>query len=431
MAKLGRYQVTVAQEMVSRGVSVRQVARQLGVTEGALRYRLKQTPRQVDGRRERATALDGWDEIVAGVLARFADARVTAGSTTRCEARTVYDVLVREFGFTGSYQAVRRHLRRRFGPLPLQAVRRVETPPGVQAQHDWFDFVAEVDQERVVLHGLIGTLAHSRATFVWVSRTMTQLAWQAGHLALFQRYGGVPRWIRIDNLKTGVARGAGGRAVLNPAFRRFAETCGFLIDPCRARQASDKGKVERQVRTDRGGFADLLCQAWSTVDALQGGLDTRAVELHARRRCPATGTTVAHAWRAERPTLQALPAWFEPFDVIVARRVSRDCLVSFEGRRYSVPFPWVGRIVEVLGTAQHVVIRTPDHELARHPRHTARRLVLDPAHYEGESTPAVLAPPPLGRRARQQLGTMTGLPMPAAIARPLTAYIALVDEAAR
>ena len=128
-------------------------------------------------------------------------------------------MLRREHGFGGSYQAVRRYLRRRFAPAPVQAVRRVETPPGVQAQHDWFDFEGILDDARVPLHGLIGTLSHSRATFVWVSATMSQLAWQTGHLALFRRYGGVPLWVRIDNLKTGVATGAGPSAVLNPAFR--------------------------------------------------------------------------------------------------------------------------------------------------------------------------------------------------------------------
>jgi predicted transcriptional regulator len=40
MAKLRRAQVMVAEEMIERGVAVRQVARQLEVTEGALRYRL-------------------------------------------------------------------------------------------------------------------------------------------------------------------------------------------------------------------------------------------------------------------------------------------------------------------------------------------------------------------------------------------------------
>jgi len=48
---------------------------------------------------------------------------------------------------------------------------------------------------------------------------------------------------------------------------------------------------------------------------------------------------------AERSLLQALPHLHEVFDCVVARRVSRDCLVSFEGRRYSVPFAWIGRPV--------------------------------------------------------------------------------------
>lgn len=120
----------------------------------------------------------------------------------------------------------------------------------------------------------------------------------------------------------------------------------------------------------------------------------------------------------------------EPFDVVVARRVSRDCLVSFEGRRYSVPFAWVHRLVEVRGTARQVVILAEGRELARHERGTARRLLLEPTHYEGPSTPTVLRPTPLGARARRQL-TGLGLPSPATIARPLSAYVALVEEARR
>ena len=356
---------------------------------------------------------------------------MTAEGTGRCEARQLYDVLGREYGFRGSYQAVRRYLRRRFGSPAIQAVRRVELPPGVQAQHDWFDATARIAGEPLACYGLIGVLSFSRATFVWVSPTMTQLAWQSGHLGLFARYGGVPLWVRIDNLKTGVAQGAGPTAVLNPTFQRFAAACGFQVDPCRARMGQDKGKVERQVRTDRSAFADLFLQDWPSWAALQAALDARASELHARRRSPATGTSVAEALGAERPALRSLPALSEPFDVVVARRVSRDCLVSFEGRRYSVPFAWVGRTVEVLGTAQDVVIQAEHQVLARHPRHTTRRLVLEPRHYDGPSTPRVVAPPPLGRRGRQQLAHWLGLPEPAAVALPLAAYVAPVEEVAR
>jgi transposase len=431
MAKLGRTHVMIAQQMVDRSVSVRQIALQLGVDESTLRYRLGRPLDAPDGRTQRLSALDAWDERIDAVLTRFGDVRVVAEGTGHCQAQTLHGILAREYGFTGSYQAVRRHLKRRFTAPPVQAVRRVETPPGVQAQHDWFDFEGRIGGERRPLHGLIGTLSHSRATFVWLSPTMTQLAWQTGHLALFTRYGGVPLWVRIDNLKTGVASGAGPTAVITPAFQTFARTCGFSVDPCRARTGSDKGKVERAVRTDRGVFADLFLADWPTLEQFQLALDHRAAEMHAQRRCPMTGTTITEALAAEQPVLQAVPSVHEPFDCVVARRVMRDCLVSFEGRRYSVPFAAVGRIVEVRGTAQDVVILAEGRELARHARHTAARLVLHAAHYEGESTATVRAPTPLGRRAQLQLAGISGLPAPSAVARPLSDYIALVEEACR
>src|SRR5690606_15376609 len=234
-AKLGKAHVMIALEMVGRGSSVRQVASQLGVDESTLRYRLNRLSDAADGRRDRAAALDGWDEIVDAVLVRFHDPRAEAAGRGRCSTRMLYELLAREHGFTGSYQAVRRYLTRRFGRPPEQAVRRVETPPGVQAQHDWFEWEAELGGERRAVYGLIGTLSHSRASFVWVSLTMTQLAWQSGHLALFARYGGVPLWVRIDNLKTAITRGAGPTAVVNRTFAHFATACGFAIDPCRVR----------------------------------------------------------------------------------------------------------------------------------------------------------------------------------------------------
>jgi hypothetical protein len=219
--------------------------------------------------------------------------------------------------------------------------------------------------------------------------------------------------------------------VINAAFQTFARTCGFGVDPCRAATGSDKGKVERGVRTDRGAFADLFRTEWPSLDGLQTALDTRAAEMHAHRRCPMTGTTISDALTAERLVLQPMPSEHEPFDSVVARRVARDCLVSFAGRRYSVPFVVVGHTVEVRGTARHVVVLAEGREVAPNARHTAARLVLVPAHYDGESTATVRAPTPLGHRARLQLAGLPGMPAPAAVARPLSAYIALVEDALR
>ncbi len=435
MAKLGEEQVMVAEKMVGRGTSIRQVARQFGVTEGALRYRLRkrESEPRPDGRSLQPFAVAGYEAAVETILERLECRRVT-GEGRPVQARTVYEVLRRDYDYPGSYRGVVRHLRRQYGLPPVRALRRVETPAGVQAQHDWFDAKTEVAGERVELPVLVGALSYSRARFAWVSRVANQLAWHAGHLALFERYGGVPLWVRIDNLKTGVARGAGPTAVVNASYRVFARECGFDVDPCRPAKGSDKGKAERSVRTFRAAFGDLFRRGWDDLETLQRALDARAIRLAERLTCPVTGTSVAEAHRSERLALQPLPQLAEPFDVVVSRRVSRDCLVAFEGRRYSVPFAWIEREVEVMGTLSQVVVRGAGREIARHPRHTVAHLLLDPDHFEGESTDRVLRPTPLGQRARLQLAGLSApsferviqLPEAARIARPIDAYAQLV-----
>lgn len=438
MAKLTKEQIMVVTEMVQdERASIRQVARQLGVTEGAVRYHLRkgEGPSKPDGRANKPTAVSGFEEAVGVLLERLEDGRLT-GEGRPVQARTVYELLQRDYGYTGSYRGVVRHLRRRFGVPPVRAYRRVETPPGVQGQHDWFEARTRMAGERITVQALMGVLSHSRARFCWISREANQLAWHTGHLGLFWRYGGVPLWIRIDNLKTGVIRGAGASAVLNPTYRVFARECGFQIDPCRPATGSDKGKAERSVRTFRSAFGDLFQESWSDLASLQRGLDERAQSLLDRLRCPVTGTPVREAWEAERACLQPMPLMSEPFDVVVARRVTRDCLVCFEGRRYSVPFTWVGRQVEILGTLTHVSIRGDGLELARYPRKTRELLLLQSEHFEGESTERVLRPTPLGVRARLQLAGLSAgdavqlvLPAPERVKRPLERYVALVEAA--
>jgi len=426
----------VAEGMVGKGTSVRQVARQLGVTEGALRYRLRKRAAGsgVDGRSRQPSAVLGFEEAIQAILERLEDGRLT-GEGRPAQARQVYEALGRDHGYMGSYRAVVRHLRRRFGVPKVRALRRVETPPGVQAQHDWFEARAKLQGRWQTLYFLVGVLSHSRARFCWVSQDTTQLAWHAGHLALFRRYGGVPLWVRIDNLKTGVASGAGPTAVLNRSYRVFARECGFEVDPCRPATGRDKAKAERGVRIFRESFGDLLHTDWPAVDALQVALDERAGELARRLQCPVTGMLVEETFRLEQVVLQPLPRMADPFDIVVTRHVHRDCLISFEGRRYSVPFAWVGRDVEVWGVHGHVVIRGMGVEIARHPRGTKELLLLDPAHYEGDSTDRVLRPTPLGTRARLQLAGLSSasrsvllhLPSPDRIARPMDAYLRLVE----
>jgi hypothetical protein len=207
--------------------------------------------------------------------------------------------------------------------------------------------------------------------------------------------------VRVDNEKTAVVRGAGAWGTINPAYRRYALLMRFHVDACAPREPQAKGKVERQVRTQRWA-ADPSRQCWRDLRELQAWSDEQAERLARRRRCLATGASVWESWQAERELLTPLPEHLpEPFDLALTRPVGMDALVAFEGRQYSVPFAYVGRHVEVRGCATSVQILAEARIVATHPRHTRERLLIDPAHYEGPGTARVAAPVPLGRLGRR------------------------------
>lgn len=169
----------------------------------------------------------------------------------------------------------------------------MNTAPGVQAQHCWFEARTSVRDAAAELSDLVGTPSHSGARFEWVSREATQLAWRSSRLELFRRYLSVPFWVRIDNLKTRVAPCAGPTPAQNPSYRVFAQTCGFQVNPCRPTKGSDKERAEPSVRTFRDVFGDLFRNGWTGLEPLRATLKERAHKLARRRKSLTMGTSVA------------------------------------------------------------------------------------------------------------------------------------------
>ncbi|MCE6966987.1 Mu transposase domain-containing protein [Cereibacter sphaeroides] len=207
--------------------------------------------------------------------------------------------------------------------------------------------------------------------------------------------------LRIDNVKTAVSKGAGAWGAINETYRRFAAQLRFHVDACQPRHPRGKGKVERTVRDQREAV-DPRGQVFDSLEDLQAWTDARLEKRAHHLRCPATGTSVAQAWEQERRLLTPLPETLpEPFDIVVRRPVGPDCIVNFEGRQYSVPFRFVRQEVEVRGLAGRVQMLKDCEVIAEHPRGTARLILRDEAHYEGEDTDRVRAPMPLGRMGRR------------------------------
>ena len=139
--------------------------------------------------------------------------------------RALYDYLVAEHAYHGSYRSVLRFVRARYPAPRLRPFRRVETPPGAQAQVDWGEFAGlDVGEGPQTLYAFVMVLSHSRKEVVIWCRRMDQLAWHHAHNEAFRRLGGIPAVLRIDNLKTGHRRG--GRAVGRGQHRPTGATPG-------------------------------------------------------------------------------------------------------------------------------------------------------------------------------------------------------------
>ncbi len=411
-------EVMTIEVLARRGVAKRAIARQLGVSEGAVRYQLaKAAEEPSDGRAGKPLLADEYEAVIRSW--------VEAQDATRpANCRALHEYLVEEHEYPHGYRTVLRWVRRHYGRPKTRTWRRVETPPGAQVQTDWGEFprVLLGGEERP-LHAFVMVLSHSRRVAVVWSLREDQLSWLHCHNEAFRRLGGVAAVNRIDNLKTGISQGAGAWGTVNPTYRSYAATVGFHVDACAPRRGDHKGKVEAKVRLTRLRSGPKR-RPYGCLEELQEETDASLDRWSRTAKCPVTGGTVYDTWRKEQELLRPLGRLPEPFDVVVMRRVHRDCLVHFEGGQYTVPFRFVERQVEVRGCAGKVQIVGDGEVLCEYPR-GERRLHIDARCYEGPATDRVLPPTPLGRMGRR-LQEIVEQPV---YQRPLDLYAALAEVA--
>ncbi|MHC4934156.1 MAG: IS21 family transposase [Planctomycetota bacterium] len=431
--RLRREEVVTIQVLAEKGEAKRQIARTLGVSEGTVRYHLRRAEAGAeDGRKEKAFRVQGLADVIDAWWRERTEeqkngARGAAGgaSARPPNVRELYELLAEQYRYEGSYKSVLRYVRARFPRPRIRTYRRVETPAGAQSQTDWGEFPrVDVGDGPEPLHAFVMSLSHSRMPAVVWSRREDQLAWLHCHNEAYRRLQGVAAVNRIDNLKTGISRGAGPWGTINEVYRAYAVSVGFHIDACPPRAGNAKGKVEAKVRLARLKLNPYR-RRFDGLEDLQAMTDARLRSWAGDAVCPATGKSVLASWDDELLFLAPVPRLPEPFDIAVTRPVYKDCTVRFEGRSYAVPFARADDSVEIRGCAGRVQILAHGKVAVEYPRGTAERILLDPRCYEGEATDRVLPPPPLGRMG-VKLQEILETPV---AHRPIDLYAALAEVA--
>jgi transposase len=163
-------------------------------------------------------------------------------------AQRVFQDLVAEHAFAGSYYSVRRFVSK-LDAKHEWPFRRMECAPGEDAQIDVGTGapVVGADGKRRRTHVLRVVLSHSRKGFSEVVFRQTTDDFLRCLEDAFWHFGGVPQRLVLDNLRAAVTKADWFDPELNPQVRSFAEYYGTALMPTRPYTPRHKGKVERGI----------------------------------------------------------------------------------------------------------------------------------------------------------------------------------------
>ena len=281
-------------------------------------------------------------------------------------------VMACERGYPGQDTQFR-HLIAGLRPRPAaEAFLRLRTLPGEQAQVDWahFDHI-QVGNARRPLMAFVMVLSYSRRIFLHFSLNARMDSFLRGHVLAFNAWGGVPRVILSDNLKSAVLERvdhASGTAIrFNPDYLAFAAHYQFEPRPVAVARGNQKGRVERSIRYVRDNF--FAARQFQDVDDLNAQALAWCIGAASKRPwLEGEKLTVRQVFDAERSKLRPLPADAYPVDLRLEIPVGKTPYVRFDLNDYSIPHTHVRRIVTVLASAERVRVLDGQTVLADHPR---------------------------------------------------------------
>ena len=275
-------------------------------------------------------------------------------------AKAIWQDLVDDHSFAGSYQSVKRFVRKHAGPIAPDARAVILTPAGEEAQVDYGTGPLVRDPQsgkyrRTRLFVL--TLGFSRKCVRLLCFQSSARTWAELHEKAFRRLGGATKVVVLDNLGEGVIKADFHDPKLNPVYRDVLAHYGACALPCRVNDPDRKGKVERGV--GHAKHTPLKGQRFESLQEAQAYLDRWEEHWADTRIHGTTKRQVAAMFAEEKPALQPLP--LEPFRYYQfgERRVHLDGCVEVEAAYYSAPPRWIGRAVHAQWNERFVRLIDP------------------------------------------------------------------------
>lgn len=363
------------------GHGSRAIADALGVSRGAVKSVLR------DGRTVPPPLVRAEKAEVHrdAILALYAEC---GGNMVR-----VHEELVARHQLGLSYAALTAFCRKHgIGPEPKLPAGRYHFDPGKEMQHDTSPHQAHIGGalRRVQTASLV--LAYSHRLFFQFYPRFTRFECKVFLDEGVAYHDGACEHCMIDNTHVVVLHGTGKVMVPVPEMEAFARRLGFIFI------AHEKGDANRSARVERPfhfiernflagrkfmDFADANRQAREWCDKINAkfrrSLSASANELYA----------------VERPAMRRLPLWRPEIYLLHQRVVDLEGYIHVDGHIYSVPYPLIGKAVEVRETKDIIRVFVGPREVAVHDKaiSTQKQRKTLPEHRPPRGRTAAHVPP--------------------------------------
>jgi len=298
---------------------------------------------------------------------------------------TKVHILLRRRGVDVNYFALRRFVQKHldYGRDRI-TVRMADCEPGELAEVDFGKLGLIYDPasgRRRVVHALVVTLVHSRHQYVHITHSQKLADLIDGLEDAWEFFGGCPRRVVIDNMKTAVIKADRYDPFFQRTFDEYARYRGFVIDAAVAGEPKNKPHVERQVPYVRENFfrgEQFLDLADLQRRAVVWCLGQAGTRVHGTTRKHPLAEFEAGERAAllpiEHPERFDTPVWSEP-------KVHPDCHVRVGNALYSVPYAFKGKSVTVRSDSRLVRIYCGGERIKLHARQSPGTRSTDYADY--------------------------------------------------
>ena len=364
-----------------QGMPHARIARELGVDRGTVAKYARQEDCSPKPKKDRrfGRKTDAFEHVID----QWLEADRMMPRKQRHMAKRVFDRLVAEYGFDGSYSGVRRYVKawREANREVSDGYLRLEWDPGVM-QVDFGVALADVAGREHTVHVLVASLPYSNMRYAVAMPGENAECLCQGLSMVFERMGGVPAVLVMDNATGAGRRDRNGDVTLTRVFAAFVSHHRMEVRFCNPYSGNEKGNVENAVGYLRRNLMVPKPHAES-FEQLSRLLLERCEALARDRACPAEpAVSVAERFARDKDALMALPSM--AFDAVSwhTRKSDKYGRVEFGSNHYHAGGRWARRNVLVAARWDSVTLHDPDDDavIVAYPRAYDRTVSMrDPA----------------------------------------------------